>query len=60
MIRVSVLGNEALENRNALWFLTKEMVDKINFLIDSAAGGCKEMKLPSQAVFPLRGEYFAS
>ena len=56
MIRVSVLGNEALENRNALWFLTKEMVGKKNFLIDSAAGGAKETKAANQAILPLRGK----
>ena len=35
LIRVSVLGNEALENRNALWLtmLTKEMVGRMENIL---------------------------
>ena len=56
MIRVSVLGNEALENQNNRQRQNRWRNSQRVRRSDSAAGGCKEMKLANQGVYPLRGK----
>lgn len=57
MVRGSVIGNEALENRNvrqAVAWRNSQRVAKQNS--DSAAGGAKTVKAKNQAIMPLRGK----